>query len=507
MSAAEAPARAIRIAVLAMGGEGGGVLADWIVDLAEHGGYIAQATSVPGVAQRTGATIYYIEIFPKAAAERAGRAPVLALMPVPGDVDVVIASELMEAARAVQRGLVTPDRTVLVASTNRVHAMTEKIALADGRSDSAALLASCRHAAKALFAADLAQVAESNGSVVSAALFGGLAASGALPFEPAAFAATIGRAGVGIAASQRAFAAAIEAVARPSSDMPSDSPRIVPRRRRKATITVDSFPLDLAADARAVVEVGLTRLADYQDAAYASLYRERLLPIATIELARAGGTQKLLTETARYLALGMAFEDTIRVAELKTRARRFARVRDEIGATDGQIVEIAEFMHPRLQEIAETVPAPLGRFLMRNIAARRVLNFLTRKGRIVKTTSIPGFLLLTAVASLKRWRRSSLRYAAEQRSLEDWLGRIVALAPDYYDLAVEVAESRTLVKGYGDTHARGTASYEAILAALPRLRDTGEAAAKIAALRQAALADDTGMALAKALAALDGTAA
>ncbi|MEX0589461.1 MAG: hypothetical protein WD207_00085, partial [Xanthobacteraceae bacterium] len=108
--------RPISIAVLAIGGEGGGVLADWIAVLAEHSGYRAQATSVPGVAQRTGATIYYLELFPIAAAKAAGRDPVLALMPVPGDVDIVIASELMEAARAVERGLVTPDRTTLIAS-------------------------------------------------------------------------------------------------------------------------------------------------------------------------------------------------------------------------------------------------------------------------------------------------------------------------------------------------------------------------------------------------------
>ena len=60
----------IKIAILAMGGEGGGVLADWIVDLGEHNGYLAQTTSVPGVAQRTGATIYYVELYPA----RAGRA-------------------------------------------------------------------------------------------------------------------------------------------------------------------------------------------------------------------------------------------------------------------------------------------------------------------------------------------------------------------------------------------------------------------------------------------------
>src|SRR5256885_140308 len=133
MNARAQSPRPITIAVVALGGEGGGVLADWIVDLAEPGGYLAQATAVPGVAQRTGATIYYVELFPKAAAQAAGREPVLALMPMPGDVDVVLASELMEAARAVERGFVTPDRTLLVASTHRVFAMTEKIALADGR--------------------------------------------------------------------------------------------------------------------------------------------------------------------------------------------------------------------------------------------------------------------------------------------------------------------------------------------------------------------------------------
>ena len=46
----------ISILLCALGGEGGGVLADWLVDVARHAGYPAQATSIPGVAQRTGAT-------------------------------------------------------------------------------------------------------------------------------------------------------------------------------------------------------------------------------------------------------------------------------------------------------------------------------------------------------------------------------------------------------------------------------------------------------------------
>ena len=77
-----APApKPITIAILAMGGEGGGVLAEWIVDLAEHGGYVAQMTSVPGVAQRTGATNYYVELFPKGSAQSNNSPPVRCATP------------------------------------------------------------------------------------------------------------------------------------------------------------------------------------------------------------------------------------------------------------------------------------------------------------------------------------------------------------------------------------------------------------------------------------------
>ena len=81
--------RPTAIAVMAMGGQGGGVLVDWIVALAERRGWFAQSTSVPGVAQRTGATIYYIEMIAPDAG-RPERHPVLSLMPAPGKVDIVI---------------------------------------------------------------------------------------------------------------------------------------------------------------------------------------------------------------------------------------------------------------------------------------------------------------------------------------------------------------------------------------------------------------------------------
>ncbi|MGA3400839.1 MAG: 2-oxoacid:acceptor oxidoreductase family protein, partial [Acetobacteraceae bacterium] len=204
--------RAITVAILAMGGEGGGVLADWLLEAAEASGFVAQSTSVPGVAQRTGATIYYLEFFPIAdAGASAEQQPVLALMPAPGDVDLVIASELMEAGRAIQRGLVTPERSTFVFSTHRVFAMTEKIAMGDGRVDAAALLETCRAAARRVVAADMQAVAERTGAHLSAVLLGAVVGSGALPIPLAAFEAAIRHAGLGVDASLAAFAAGFDA--------------------------------------------------------------------------------------------------------------------------------------------------------------------------------------------------------------------------------------------------------------------------------------------------------
>ena len=130
----------IKILIAALGGEGGGVLTDWIVSAAAEAGYPVQSTSIPGVAQRTGATTYYIEIFPVRARELGGKRPVLALTPGVGDIDIAVASELLEAGRVVAGGFVTPERTHLIGSASRFYAMDEKIAMGDGRLDQEKLI-------------------------------------------------------------------------------------------------------------------------------------------------------------------------------------------------------------------------------------------------------------------------------------------------------------------------------------------------------------------------------
>lgn len=489
----------IKIAILAMGGEGGGVLADWLVDLGEADGYIAQTTSVPGVAQRTGATIYYVELYPAARAAEDGGHPVLALMPLPGDVDLVIASELMEAGRAVQRGLVTPDRTTLVASTHRVYSITEKTAMGDGRVDGQTLLAHAGAAAKRFVHFDMEQAAADAGSVISAVLFGAVAGTGVLPFARGRFEATIERGGVGVGASLRAFAIAFERAGREAPNDDPDGPHAavptVIREPRDAAVRelLRRVHGDFCEAPRRFLIEGVRRLVDYQDAAYAALYLDRMAAVGRV------GDDALAVETARHLALWMSYEDTIRVADLKTRDTRFGRVRSEARVGDEQVLAIAEFMHPGVQEICETLPAWLGRPLQRSGWLRRRIEAMTRKGRIVRTTSIRGFLMLYLVAGLKRWRRTTLRYADEQRAIDGWLRRIAATAAVNPQLALEVARCQRLVKGYSETHERGTRHFGLLMDVVDRA-GAHLAPATVRELRDAALADEQGLAFKVALA-------
>ena len=495
--------RATTIAILAMGGEGGGVLADWIVDLAEHGGYHAQTTSVPGVAQRTGATIYYLEIFPEAAIKRAGREPVLALMPVPGEVDIVIASELMEAGRAVQRGLVTPERTTLIASTHRVYSMTEKIAMGDGRVDAGDLVAGAAAAAKVFVRGDFAQMAQETGSVISASLFGAVAATGALPFSRTQCEDAIRRSGVGVTSSLAAFAAGFDSATRseptpaavgPQPALSAVSP-VGPRLQSLAARARQAFP----PVSHPILIAGITRLADYQDVRYAAQYLDRLEAIRDVDTRYGVGDFALLRETGRHLALWMSYEDAIRVADLKIRRTRFDRVKGEVRATEQHVMRINDYLHPRIDELTDIMPSGLGRWLLKTRWARSVVDRLTGRGKIVTTTSLAGFLQLYAIAGLRPWRRRSLRFQREQQKLDGWLATLLAVAPEDAALALAIAECPRLVKGYGDTHARGSQNFDTVMAAVPALRRLGDPSTRLRQLKDAALADDTGAKLAAAL--------
>jgi indolepyruvate ferredoxin oxidoreductase beta subunit len=261
------------------------------------------------------------------------------------------------------------------------------------------------------------------------------------------------------------------------------------------------FPGEL----RSLLQRAVVRLLDYQDAAYASLYLDRVAQMMTLEPQGRGAAQLTLV-TARSLVLWMSFEDVIRVAQVKTRAGRPEQIRREVRANAGELVRVSEFVKPRVDEICATLPAGIGRRLLTSAGGLRLLSRFTG-GRQISTSSIGGFALLRGMASLRRFRRGTLRFQTENERIEQWLQLIRDLAKVDYSLAVEIAECQNLVKGYGDTHERGWRSFSEICALGTALAGSGRGARQVKLLREAALADDSGVKLAQAVAAMKLSAA
>jgi indolepyruvate ferredoxin oxidoreductase, beta subunit len=492
--------RPIAIAVLAMGGQGGGVLVDWIVVLAESQGWLTQSTSVPGVAQRTGATVYYVETIQ---ADGSGRRPVLSLMPVPGEVDIVIGAELMEAGRAMQRGFVSPDRTTLIASSHRSYAVVEKIAPGDGAGDPGKVYEAARASSKRFLAFDMAAIAEQSESVISAALFGALAGSGALPFPRAAYEAAIRETGLGVEASLRAFACAHDAaVAEQRAPTPAPPhggaalkrfPELKPIGDAAFDALVERARREFPAPAHRMIAAGLARVVDFQDVAYGAEYLGHVKPFSDVE--RGVADTPLTSAAAKQLARAMAYDDVIRVADLKTRGSRFARVRTEVAARPDQLVYATEFMHPRMEEVCGTLPAVLGQWIESSPRLMALLRRFVDRGRRVNTGTIGWFVVLYGLAGFRRFRRGTLRHRREMAHMRAWLEQALTAAQRDPVLGIELLEARHLVKGYSDTRDAGEGRFSRLMAMAKRLEGRADAADWMRRLRQAALADAEGKVL------------
>jgi len=486
--------RVIKLAVLAVGGQGGGVLADWITDVAERNGYIAQSTSVAGVAQRTGATIYYIEM-----ARDTGRLPVFALSPSQGDVDILIAAELMEAGRAIIRGFVTPERTTLIASSHRIAAVSEKIEPGDGRASSEKVHATAQAAAKKFIAFDMEKIAAENGTMISASLLGALAGSDALPFTRESYEQAIGASGRGVKPSLAAFAAACDrarGIAAPTGRKPAVA-ESKPAPQVSGPETLMKGWRDLAARVAALPEPlrdmagrGLNKVVDYQDIAYGGEYLDRLDKAVALDSAERGYT--LSIAAAKHLANAMCYDDMIRVADLKTRSSRDLRVRREVGVKDGSVLQVTEYFHPRIEEFCGTLPAGLGSYIEGRPRLAAFLDRRINRGRHIRTDSFSGFAMLWFIGGLRRWRRRLLRHKVEAEHLERWYELALGHARQDYALAVEILNCRRLIKGYSDTHARAQSKFARVLSALPMLKGREDAADWIRRLREAALKDEKG---------------
>ncbi|MFM7444738.1 MAG: indolepyruvate oxidoreductase subunit beta family protein, partial [Tabrizicola sp.] len=442
-------------------------------------------------AQRTGATVYYVEMAPKTEAK-----PIFSLMPSAGDVDIMVTAEMMEAGRSIIRGFVTPDRTTLITSTHRALAVSEKIVPGDGIASSAEVMAAAEVAARRLIAADFDALAIQAGSVISASLFGALAASGALPFPREAFEAAIRASGKGVEGSLRAFAAGYAAAQGDRAEPPAKPAAKAATVTGPARLMADWQALEaevaqLPEPAREMAALGLRKVVGFQDIAYGRDYLTRLQALA----ARDRAPWDFTREAAKYLANAMAYDDIIRVAGAKTKAGRSEKIASEMGARTGKLMQVTEFLHPRAEELVSLLPAKVGARWAENPRRMALVDRLFNKGRRLRTDSLRGFLMLYVLAGLKGWRPKTLRHHQETHHREAWLTRAEAALARDYALGVEVIRCRRLVKGYSDTHARGLSKFDRVLAAIDLVAGRDDAADWARRLREAALKDEEGKAL------------
>jgi indolepyruvate ferredoxin oxidoreductase, alpha subunit len=497
--------RPLTVLIAALGGEGGGVLTDWIVAAAASQNFPVQSTSIPGVAQRTGATTYHIEMVPAPLSAADPRRPILGLAPGVGDVDLVIASELMEAGRAIAGGYITPDRTMTIASTSRSYLVTERMAMGDGRYDHDRLVAAVEKNSQKALLLDLEAIARETGAMINAVMLGTIAGTGALPIPAEAFEAAIRADGKAVNVNLRGFRAGFDA-ARGGSRAQTEPPK----RAQAASSSLVGLEADITAmpeAARAFMTEGVRRLANYQDLAYARLYLDRLAPIRDADT-KAGANGKLLSETARHLAVRMSYEDVIRVAQVKIDPARFARIESGIGIKSSglkplQTFTVTEFLKPGVEEFCSVLPPWLANPILR-LAVRYPAFGRAHWGMEINTGSILGYLRFFLLAKLRGFRPKTFRYQQEQRAIETWLRMIAQAAPLSGELALEIAECARLIKGYGDTHKRGSDNYrliekELMVPALAGNRPPRQAAEAIANARTAALLDPEGEALSKCL--------
>lgn len=498
--------RPITLLVCALGGEGGGVLAQWLVDTATRAGYAAQSTSIPGVAQRTGATTYYLEVFPQPIASLGGRRPVFGLVPVPGGLDALVCSELLEAARQTTLGLPDAARTTVLASSARALTNAERMPMGDGRVDSAALLALLRAHSRELHVLDFGALAREAGTIVSAVMFGAIAAGGVLPFAREHYEAVIGSGGRAAAASQRGFALAYERVAALRAQTAYVAQVVGNGKAVQAAAAPPALPPAVAAafpgEVHAMLALGHARVLQYQDAAYAALYLQRLARVRDAERAGDPGAAHgwaTTRETARWLALWMAFDDIVRVAELKLDRQRWARVRREVGAGEHEVVKVYDHFKPGVPEFAGMLPPRWARALqawdVRRGARGHEPLALPLK---LPTHTVFGMAMLRLLAAQRWLRRRGLRYADEQALIERWLDTVVRASSADWRLGHELALCGRLIKGYGGTHQRGRDNLVHIVEQLAERTPFADAAARaqaIAQARGAALTDEGGTTL------------
>ncbi len=471
----------ITVLVAAVGGQGGQLFSQWLFDAAKEAGYYPVGVGLPGLSQREGATTYYLEFF-RSPEGTAFFSP----FPEKGHVQVLIGLELLELMRAVQEGYLAPNGALL-GSTHRVLTVEEKLPLQPQLLTAERVLPTLKQIASVVIAFDAMQAAALAGlseRAANAILLGALAASGVLPFPPEAFRQAIERYGIAVAFNLRAFDFGLryhewvhqlpeveDAAAQEWAALPEPVLSLATQQMVQALYVDEELARTFQHAAR--------WLCHYQDERYFVRYLECVRLI--YEEDRLHDKGLLVTkEVARVLALRMAYEDAVRVAQLKTLRQRFQRLRQEHNIDPNAVYRVVDFLSPDWDELLGLLPLP--RKKNANRATEEGLPPLPSPAdelqrpavpMQLETSSLTGYLLLKGLTLLKPLRIYSRRFRSEWEAIQQWLDTVRDALREDYDLAFLVARSGALIRGYGRTRRKTLAAWHAFRAFLTTLKQRG----------------------------------
>lgn len=460
----------IKIMVPAVGGQGGGVLTEWLVQAFFLENYDVQGISLPGLSQRGGSTVYYLEAHPKP--ESPDKQIIFAQFPVPGEVDIIISQEFLELGRALQLGYGS-DRTTIVTSTHRIYSTLEKMPIGSGIYSDENLRKIATAFSSKLIELNALQLAKDNGMddlAVNAILFGALAASGCLPLSKASFISSIEKVGVAVKTNLRGFevgwnfvtstkyaesgkrSVVWETFVRTRADRLEEYEREVYLGKLSRIET--EFPSQL----REIIAESLYRLIDYQDAEYADTYIDDVKEIYRLDES-VKGNLKLTEHFAKNLALLMSYEDGIRVAELKIKSERFKRIKEEMRLRDDQVFKVVDYLKPDAEELYGLLPNIVIAPFVRIIESPLFKKIWRRKKPITfaqtpTTTSFSGYLRLWMMTRIKFMRPHSYRFKKERALMRKYRESTIYYAGLDYKLGSLIARSGSMVKGYGKVRRR-----------------------------------------------------
>ncbi|MBE3551692.1 MAG: indolepyruvate oxidoreductase subunit beta family protein [Kyrpidia tusciae] len=487
--------RVVRILIGTVGGQGGGLLTNWLVRGFYYAGWFAQSIGVLGLAQRSGTVTYYVEAKP--GLER----PMISVYAHPGDVDLVVGQELLELGRLLRGGFAAPGCTI-IGNVYRYYATLEKMPAGDGTYPVEQIMTTAKQLTDDVYLLDAAATVRALGLpelTSNALLLGMMVASRKLRLAPEPFRRAIEESGVDAERNLRSFDEGYRLVSQGGAILPppvrkepvswrdraaelearlTGSGQVQAYRRllRGAEETFGGWLMPILAEA-------VYRLLDYQDARYVDEYTERVRGIWEAERrALPGGEARDWPVTryfARHLAVWMTYEDAPRVAQLKIRRERFRKIKENFGIKKGQKFVVTEYLDPDGPQLYGILPARLVRALIGKQGERfkRLQN--VKFPMRLKSTSVTGYALLKLIAGCRAWRRRSYRHRQEMEMMERWEAAVYRALREWPSLAEFAAQAGDLVKGYAHVRERALQDLwmyvERILPRVARLDQEGAA--------------------------------